>query len=458
VTASFAFAFLLSAAASGATASLDPCVLHGPQGTRAWGDCGAVAVAVDAARPAVTLQVGFARLRATGADDLGAPIVLLAGGPGQAAMRDFVPVLPSLDELRARHDVVLVDVRGTGRSTPQRCRDDRPLAARLAGDGDDDVLAACVAGLTVDARSLTTADAARDVEAVRVALAIERWHVLGVSYGTRLAVAYDQAYPGRALTLTLDGMAPLDRPLGEDVAADMTASLRALGDDSVEAFRALKARLSTTPQATSTRHPTTGASLVVTATATLVNGAVRMLLYATETRAVLPHLLRMARDGDAEPLVSLAVLSAEQLEGAIHAPVNGSVLCAEDVPFFTGAPVATDAVFDDERAAMVRQCARWPTMTPARPAFAGTKTPTLVLSGEFDPITPPHHVERVLPRFADAIHVVAPGQGHNVMARGCIPDVIADFVDRGVAKGLDISCVRKLAALPPFIDVQGPQP
>jgi pimeloyl-ACP methyl ester carboxylesterase len=404
------------------------------------------------------VPIAWARLDATDVDDVRDPIVLLAGGPGQAATRDFVPVLPALDELRAHHDIVLVDVRGTGRSQPQRCRDGRPLAARLSGAGDDDVLAACRDALTIDARFLTTADAARDVDAVRAALGLERWHVLGVSYGTRLALLYDQQFPGRALTLTLDGVAPLDRALGDDVAVDMTASLAALGDDTVAAFRALKARLLASPEVLQVRHPTTGALVELTATSAVVNGAVRMLLYATETRAVLPALLRSARAGDTAPLVALAVMAAETLEGAIHAPVNGSVLCAEDVPFLAEAAAGDAVVFDDERPAMRRQCARWPTIPPARFAFSGTTTPTLLLSGEFDPITPPRHVERVVQRFADAVHVVVRGHGHNVMARGCVPSVIADFVDRGAARGLDVACVSRMGALPAFVDPMGPAP
>jgi pimeloyl-ACP methyl ester carboxylesterase len=444
------------------TAMAEPCMLDGPQGTRAWAECGVVEVAVAVDAPAPVLGIAYARLPATGASDRGAPIVLLAGGPGQAALRDFVPVLPHLDGVRARHDVVLVDVRGTGRSQPQRCPDDRPLASRLGGDGDDAILTACVGALTVPARHLLTADAARDVDAVRLALGIERWHVLGVSYGTRLALTYDRLFPGRAVTLTLDGFVPVDRALGDDVAADMTASLRALGDGAVDDFRAVKAHLAAAPHPVQLRHPTTGVVLQLTATAALVNGAVRMLLYATETRAVLPVLLHAARDGDLGPLVALAVLSGEQLEGALHGPVNASVLCAEDVPFFAAAVAAPGGVaapaFDDERPGMRRQCARWATVPPSRPVFSGTKTPTLILSGEHDPITPPHHAERALLRFADVVHVVAPGQGHHVLARGCIPDVVADFVDRQTARGLAVACVRRLAPIAPFVDAQGPSP
>jgi pimeloyl-ACP methyl ester carboxylesterase len=448
---------LAVALAQSSPAALAPCRLQGPQGSLAWGECGVVDVPLDPARPTPTVAVGFARLPATGSDDVREPVVLLAGGPGQAATRDFVPVLPALEDLRARHDLVLVDVRGTGRSTPQACRDDRPLAARLVDDDAARLVAACAATLTLDARFLATADAARDVDAVRAALGVPRWNVVGVSYGTRLAVMYDQLFPGRARTLVLDGVAPLDRALGDDIATDMTASLRALGDEAVSALVVTTGRLAQVPIDIVVTHPTTAQPLSLRVTPGVLFNVVRMLLYGNETRAVLPHLLRQAEHGDVAPLVALAVLSAEQLEGALHVPVNASVLCAEDAPRLSST-VDPTAVFPDERTALRRQCAVWPS-TPRPPfVFAGTATPALLLSGEHDPITPPRHVERVLGRFADAVHVVVPGHGHNVLPRGCVADVAADFIDAGTARGLDTACVARGSALPVFVDALGPSP
>jgi pimeloyl-ACP methyl ester carboxylesterase len=453
-------AVVLTAALSSA-APLTPCTLAHPAGVRAYARCGSVDVAVDAAHPeGKQVGIGFAVLPATGADPKGLPIAFLAGGPGQAATRDYVALLPLVPELRVDHAVVLVDIRGTGRSEPQECAAEqaKPLAERIKDDADIAAAAACARAMTLDPRFITTRDAARDVDAVRAALGFDSWHVLGVSYGTRLAVIYDQLFPGRARSLILDGTAPLDRALAEDVPADMTAALRAAGDDVVAAFVALKERLEAAPTTVKLRHPTTGQPMELPVDARLINATVRMLVYTDETRALLGPVLRQGLDGDLQPLVSLAVTVAESLEGAIHGPVNASILCAEDVPYFSDEPPPKDAVFDDERPTMRALCERWPHAIAPQPKMQPTSTPTLILSGELDPITPPRHARRIEAGFADHAHVVVNGVGHGVLAKGCVADVVVDFLDAGTAKGLDFACVKKIKAFPAFIDPMGPPP
>lgn len=440
-----------------AAVDLTPCTLSHPSGLRAFARCGSVAVAVDPAVPAKTVSIGFAELPATGAEPKGLPIAFLAGGPGEAATRDYVALLPALGALRDDHAIILVDIRGTGRSEPQQCHDDRPLADRLRSADDVDRAAACAAAMTIDPKFITTRDAARDVDAVRAALGLEQWHVLGVSYGTRLAVVYDQQFPGRTRSLVIDGVAPLDRALGEDITTDMTSALRAAGPAAVADFVALKAKLKATPQTVQVRHPTTGQVLEVPVDAGVINSTVRMLLYADESRALLPVVLHGALAGDLQPLVALAVQVGEQLEGAIHGPVNASVLCAEDEPYFTSTPVPPDAVFDDERPGISALCAKWPHATAPQPKMAPTKTPTLLLSGELDPITPPRHARRIEQGFSDHVHVVIKGLGHNVLPRGCVDDVVRDFLATGT-KDLDVSCTEKMTPFPTFVDLMGPAP
>jgi len=442
---------------SSASPTLTPCTLAHPAGPRAFARCGSVAVAIDVAHPEKTVQIGFALLPARGAEPKGLPIVFLAGGPGQAATRDFVTLLPSLRDLQDDHAVIFVDIRGTGRSEPQQCQDERPLAERLRSADDIDRAAACATTMSLDPHFITTRDAARDVDAVRAALSFASWHVLGVSYGTRLAVVYDQQVPGRARSLVLDGVAPLDRALAEDIPEDMTAALRAAGASAVADFVALKARLKAAPRLVTVRHPTTGGLLDVQVDGGVINSTVRMMLYSDESRALLPSMLQAANGGDLQGLIALAVQVGEQLGGAIHGPVNASILCAEDVPFFTDNPPPPDAVFDDERPTMRALCAKWPHATVPQPKMARTKTPTLLLSGEFDPITPPRHARRVEGDFVDHVHVVVGGLGHNVLPRGCVPEVVVDFLASGT-KDLDTSCTKKSASFPPFIDLMGPSP
>ena len=449
----------LMSSVSMSTPTLTPCTLAHPSGGRIPARCGSVETDATT-RAGAPVTVGYAVLKATGSKPSTTPLVLLAGGPGQAATRDFVPLLPLLQGLRASRDLILVDVRGTGRSTPVHCKDDRPLAARLADNGDDDsALRACMSTLPIDPAKLTTQDNVADLERVRIALGVERWYVLGVSYGTRLAVAYDAAHRGHVAGLVLDGVAPLDRPLGADIGIDMTASLTALGADVVAAYKTVHERLKAAPQLLSLRHPTTGAPLELTVTADLVAAAVRLFLYADETRAILGHALQTAENGDLMPIAALAVLTASSVDDAIHVPVNLATICAEDTPFVVDPP---ETLLGSDMAAMRRACA---TFTPAKRAplsFAATPTPTLLVSGEHDPITPPRHAERTLALFPNGRHFVVKGMGHNVLPRGCVATVVDDAlaaIDLGEGlEQLDAHCLTRLDAFPAFIDALGPSP
>jgi pimeloyl-ACP methyl ester carboxylesterase len=454
---------VLAAALLASTSTLSPCVLAHNSGARVAAECGSVTTSATT-KAGAPITVGFAVLRATGSSPSTTPLVLLAGGPGQAATSDFLPLLPVLEQLRADRDLILVDVRGTGRSTPVNCVDSRTVNERLASDSatDEARIAVCMRELPIAPALLTTADNVDDLERVRASLGVERWHILGVSYGTRLAFAYDAAHHDRTASLILDGVVAPDLPLGPAIAADMETSLRALGSNVVDDYTALRATLQAAPAPVRVRHPRTAAFVDVVVTSDMATNAVRMLLYADETRAVLGHLLHQARNGDLQPLAAITVMTAASVDGAIHVPVNLATLCAEDVPFIVDAPAPADALFPSSVTDMRHSCATFIVARRAAPKAAPTATPTLLLSGERDPITPPRHVERVLPLFSQGRHIVVPGMAHNVLPRGCIPTVVADALtavdEHAPLSSVDVACVARIAAFPAFIDFQGPTP
>lgn len=453
---------LLFSSVLATSSPLQPCTLSHPSGGRIAARCGQVDTG-DTTKAGTPVVVGYAVLRATGTAPSSTPLVLLAGGPGQAATRDFVPLAPVLERLQAARDVIFVDVRGTGRSTPVTCKDDRSLSERLAAsaDTDDALVKACMAALPIDPAKLTTSDNVADLERVRLAVGAEHVHVLGISYGTRLAVAYDAAHHAHVKSLVLDGVAPLDRPLGADMGDDMTASLTALGDDVVAAYVAVRDRLQAAPQPLSLRHPTTGALLDITVTADVVSSAVRLFLYGDETRAILGHVLRTAAAGDLVPLTALAVMTAGAVDDAIHVPVNLATICAEDVPYLPDPPT-TAPLIGGEIAALRRSCTGFTAAKRPAPTLTTTTTPTLLLSGQFDPVTPPRHAERALPKFPRGRHLVLKGMGHNVLPRGCVAGVVDDALaaaDLGTDfSTLDVDCISDIDAFPAFIDGLGPSP
>jgi proline iminopeptidase len=104
----------------------------------------------------------------------GKPALFLHGGPGsgcsEGQRRFFDPNL---------YRAVLFDQRGSGRS--------RPLADQP----------------NFDLGTNTTAHLIADIEALRAMLGVERWTILGLSWGTTLALAYAQAHPHRVNALVL---------------------------------------------------------------------------------------------------------------------------------------------------------------------------------------------------------------------------------------------------------------
>ena len=84
--------------------------------------------------------------------------------------------------------------------------------------------------------------------------------------------------------------------------------------------------------------------------------------------------------------------------------------------------------------------------------------PALLLSGEFDPVTPPRYGEEVVKTLPNGRHLVVRGQGHNVIGAGCMPKLFAQFIDSADAKALDAKCLDTLPYAPPFTCFNGWEP
>jgi pimeloyl-ACP methyl ester carboxylesterase len=91
-------------------------------------------------------------------------------------------------------------------------------------------------------------------------------------------------------------------------------------------------------------------------------------------------------------------------------------------------------------------------------APVASDVPALVLSGEVDPVTPPSWGAEVASHLSRALHVTAPATGHGVLGTACGERLVAAFVSRGVAEGLDTSCMASLRRPPFFLAPAGPDP
>jgi len=478
LSALFVCAALLAACAAPAAPAEQPaaresCRLSAP-GAEAGvaAECLTVTVPEDYGEPGGR-QIGLrvAIVPAIGRGAAGDPLFLLAGGPGQAATATFPPLLPSLEQVRQERDLVLVDQRGTGGSHPLRC-----ALGEAPDDSDMEAFRAwvrqCREGVQGDPALYTTEAAARDLDVVRAALGYERANLLGVSYGTRLALTYARLFPERARSLVLDGVAPQEMAIGAEMGRDAQRALdlifaRCAAEPACAAafpdlpgrFASLLARLAAAPATVQLDDPFTGEPTTATLTRELAAVTVQSLSYAPETAALLPLLIHTAAEGNLRPLAAQQLLVSRQLAETVDLGLRFSVICAEDAPFYPPAPLAPDSYLGDQAAeALAAPCAEWPRGAVAADFKLPVESdaPALLLSGELDPVTPPANGEAAARTLPNSIHIVAPGQGHNVFFRGCLPALVAAFVEAGSAEGLDTGCVEGLAAPPFFTSFAGP--
>jgi pimeloyl-ACP methyl ester carboxylesterase len=84
--------------------------------------------------------------------------------------------------------------------------------------------------------------------------------------------------------------------------------------------------------------------------------------------------------------------------------------------------------------------------------------PTLLLSGEADPVTPPSDAERAAQGLTHHRHLVLEGEGHGQIAAPCMPRLMAAFLDDADPRALDAHCLDQHRSAPFFISLTGPTP
>jgi pimeloyl-ACP methyl ester carboxylesterase len=436
----------------------------------AYARCGKLAVPLDPAAPnGATIEIFVARVAALSAEPRLDPLLLIAGGPGQSTVDFYLQLRGAFEQARRERDVILVDQRGTGRSAEGfACEAPDDLSLDTAGP---DVLArvidACVAELEHDPRFYTTSVAVRDLDAVRVALGIEEWNVYGVSYGTRVAQHYLRQYPERVRSVVLDGVVPPPLALGPDVAREAQRALEQIFARCA-ADAACGERFASLPQLfaevlarldAGAADETDPAPISALELRTLV----RFMSYSAATVALLPVLISEAHAGNYAPLAGQARTLLRELPESLSFPMSNSVTCTEDVPY-------TDAALGDLAStylgtaimdALKQICARWPvgSIDPGFKTPVVSDTPVLLLSGEYDPITPPAYAERVKTEgLGNSVHLVGRGQGHGLVGVGCVPRLLRAFLEDAAPASLDASCLMLEPPTPFFLTLLGPAP
>lgn len=404
------------------------------------------------------------------------PVFMLAGGPGQSALQSYPQAATAFAETRKKRHIILVDQRGTGDSNSLQCKEEQDEEATPSAQVVRAYTQRCLDALKgrADPRFYTTSDAIADLEAVRQAIGAKQINLVGISYGTRVAQQYAAKYPAQTRSIVLDSVAPNSLVLGQDFARNLENSLdlqfarcaktpecRQRYGDPRARLSALVAQLKTGPIPVRYRDATTGESKEDSLTDARVAGLVRMYAYMPMAASLLPLQLNEAANGRYDGLMALSKMLGEQMEDSMSMGMQLSVICSEDAAELKENPADADTLLGNDFARVLgEQCQVWPKGT--RPAgFRAplrTPVPALLLSGEFDPVTPPRYGDEVAKSLPNGRHLVLRGQGHNVIGAGCMPKLMAKFIDKADAKALDAKCLAALPYTPPFTGFYGWEP
>lgn len=441
------------------------------QGFAGKGKCGTFEVYENrATKKGRTITLNVVLIPATGEKREPDPFVYFAGGPGSAATEEARGLLQAFPQILAHHDMLFVDQRGTGRSHPLDCKfyDDADLQTYLGHFFPLEEVRKCREQLepNSDLKQYVTTIAADDLDDLRAALGYERLNLFGGSYGTRAALTYLKRHPKHVRTAILQGVAPTDQFMPRDFAKHTERALQGVLDECLadkacsEAFpnikeeaKAVLAQLIKGPVEVEIQRRNSNERVKVKLNRDLAAEAIRYMLYSPVPASRVPLMLHVASQGDYAPLTRTAIDYRRNLVGTGSNGMYLSVTCAEDLPWIKpgeGERMAENTFLGDYRLRQQREaCALWPRAEIERDYAQPVKSdvPVLILTGEWDPVTPPSNAERVAKTLTNSLNIVVPHGAHGLgglEGMDCIGNLITEFIDRGTTKGLDTACVKNI--------------
>jgi pimeloyl-ACP methyl ester carboxylesterase len=428
--------------------------------------CGTVTLPEDRADPdgnKVILQVAI--IRGTGGNNT--PLVYLDGGPGGSAVLGIEGWVDSV--LLDDHDLILVDQRGTGYSLPSlNC-----IEAEL---GEEDASQKCRDRLLEQGINLNMYDSlenAKDIADLRVAMGYAEWDILGISYGTRLALTLARLDPTGIRSMIIDGVYPPNIRAYEDYGRYSASAYERLFaacaadqacaeayPDLENAFYALVDSLNANPVTIQGVDPETGDPSEQEIDGNALVGVLFQSLYDTSVIPSLPFIIYEGTQGNYDALSPLFGLDQEnQRQGgpdesedlSDSEAMNSTVECADEVLFndqkkalasVKDAPEALQVSLENEVRQQFEECEIWKVL--ANPTNfkdpVTTSLPVLVLNGALDPVTPPVWGELAAKTLPNSFIYTFPGVGHAATGQPCPDSIIQQFLADPKRKP-DSSCI-----------------
>jgi pimeloyl-ACP methyl ester carboxylesterase len=378
---------------------------------------------------------------------------LVAGGPGQGSARSYaLSNADSADFMQAMlpgYTLVAFDNRGTGDSGLLNCP---VLQKATTTNAEQEAILArdCAAVIGPTRQFYATRDHAEDIEAVRAALGVPKVALLGVSYGTKLALAYSLAHPANVDRMILDSVVPpqFPDPFDRNVLREMRGTLASFCQNRVcqgatTNFSGEVVKLANRLEAKPISGKIIGTNGKLKTRRMTGEDLLSMLIdtdLSPGLAAEAPAAVHAALGGNNRPL--LRIFDLDLLTGQLTAQdlsfgLNAATNCADGLfPWIPSAPPASrQAAIDAALAATPASsfggfgkwaarlgtayyCRQWPSPAGNTPLGAGPfpNVPVLAVSGGIDLRTPTANAVSVVNQFPQGRLIVVPGVGHSVLS------------------------------------------
>lgn len=409
-----------------------------------------------------------------------APVLRLDGGPGGPSLPTFAVAVTSANysSLIFDHDQIMFDQRGTGYSTPSlQCKELIQLqysTSDVSEQNYDQQAKACHDRLInqgIDLSGFNSLQNAADVNDLVHALGYQKMTIYGVSYGTRLALTVMRLYPGVVRDAVLDSVYPpnhnrADLPsdaqrvfnvLFQGCAKDPNCNAKYPNLQSV--FYSLVDTLNAHPTSFPTTDSSTGQAYTLPLSGNDLVSWLFSSFYVTQFIPMLPQTIFQVQAHDYRQLSFMEGFIG--FDNTISDGFFYSVECSEDWPFLTQQDITKSlqgitpqiaAVFGPGEQQEFDVCQSWnvPKVSADQKKAVVSSLPTLVLSGEYDPITPPSNGQETANNLSNSYFFIFPGQGHGQeYSSDCSDSIINAFEDTPTQKPSD-ACIAQMTE-PAFV-------
>lgn len=440
-------------------------------------NCGFLSVPLNYDNPqGEKIRLAVAIITSTSAAPAADPLIMAQGGPGGSTIDTFLKQFSISDRLRADRDVILLEQRGTLYSTPSlMCQEIQQMTVEMlekdvtqeeAADLSLQATQECRERLVASGVNLSAFDSlenAKDIESLRLAFGYDKINLYGVSYGTLLALHYMNLFPQNLRSVILDGVLPPQINFLLQTTSTVDESLKKLfaacqADPDCqqayphleEVFFSLVDQFNQTPATFPMTDTESGITYQAVFDGDSFLNSIAQMLYATSIIPALPRVIYDAQSGEfgfLSRIMSLVLFDRTLAYGMYY-----SVLCAEDSDF-SAAQQALEGVHPAVVEAMQRgpqdfldTCQMWnvENLDSSVDLPVSSDIPALLLSGEFDPVTPSKYALETAQTLENSTLVTFPNGGHGQAFEGeCQDQIILDFLESPQVSP-DISCVEQI--------------